>query len=163
MTAFIDFTLSTEPNSVHFDDLIMDDKTDFDSRKQSISTLKVFLLITQATYEWDDYVESLNEYLKENPSDYEAWLELGDIYTEKSQYLRALFCYEEVVVLCPENDYYFLHLAELYYTDGGKANIAIAVKYFSYVISRNPKNPRALWGLYRSLWTLRDNLDETDK
>ena len=38
----------------------MDDKTDFDSRKQSISTLKVFLMITQATYEWDDYVESLN-------------------------------------------------------------------------------------------------------
>ena len=59
----------------------MDDKTDFDSRKQSISTLKVFFMITQATYEWDDYVESLNEYLKENPNDYEAWLELGDIYT----------------------------------------------------------------------------------
>lgn len=38
-------------------------------------------MITQATYEWDDYVESLNEYLKENPNDYEAWLELGDIYT----------------------------------------------------------------------------------
>lgn len=30
---------------------------------------------------WDDYVKSLNEYLKENPNDPEAWLELGDFYT----------------------------------------------------------------------------------
>ena len=66
------------------------------------------------------------------------------------------------MILSPENDYYFLRLAELYYTDGGKANSATAVKYFSYVISRNPKNPRALWGLYRSLLQC-GNLDETDQ
>jgi ER membrane protein complex subunit 2 len=108
-------------------------------------------------------VAKLNEYLKENPNDPEAWLELGDLYTERSQYLRALFCYEEVIMLTPENDYYFLRLAELYYTDGGKANLATAVKYFSYVVSRNPKNPRALWGLYRSLWAQKEQLDENDK
>lgn len=77
---------------------------------------------------------------------------MGDIYTEKSQYLRALFCYEEVIILNPDNDYYFLRLAELYFTEGGKDNIKTAVKYYSYVVSRNPNNARALWGLWRGLW-----------
>jgi hypothetical protein len=62
------------------------------------------------------------------------------------------------VVLSPENDFYFVRLAELYYTDGGKANLATAVKYYSYVISRNPANLRALWGLWRSLVAQKDNL-----
>lgn len=73
-----------------------------------------------------------------------------------------MFCYEEVVLLSPDNDYYFLRLAELYYTDGGKQNLATAAKYYSYIISRNPQNPRALWGLYRTLYAQRDLLDETD-
>jgi cytochrome c-type biogenesis protein CcmH/NrfG len=97
--------------------------------------------------------------LKENPNDSEAWMELGDVYTEKSQYLRALFCYEEVILLNPDNDYYFIRLAELYYTDGGKENLKNAVKYYSYVVSRNPHNARALWGLWRSLWVQRELLE----
>lgn len=67
------------------------------------------------------------------------------------------------MVLSPDNDYYFLRLAELYYTDGGKQNLATAVKYFSYVVSRNPANPRALWGLWRSLSAQKDLLSEQDK
>jgi hypothetical protein len=68
-----------------------------------------------------------------------------------------------VVVLSPDNDYYFLRLAELYYTDGGKPNLVTAVKYFSYVVSRNPCNPRALWGLWRSLSLQKDALSEQDR
>jgi cytochrome c-type biogenesis protein CcmH/NrfG len=90
-------------------------------------------------------------------------MELGDLYAEKSQYLRAIFCYEEVVILSPDNDYYFLRLAELYYTDGGKPNLATAAKYFSYVVSRNPQNHRALWGLYRSLLAQKDAISEQDR
>ena len=41
LSAFMDFTLSNEPNSEHFDDLIIDDRTNYDARKQSISALKV--------------------------------------------------------------------------------------------------------------------------
>jgi cytochrome c-type biogenesis protein CcmH/NrfG len=85
------------------------------------------------------------------------------LYAEKSQYLRAIFCYEEVVILSPDNDYYFLRLAELYYTDGGKSNLATAAKYFSYVVSRNPQNHRALWGLYRSLLAQKDAISEQDR
>jgi len=104
LTTFIDFTLSNEPCSEYFDDLIVEDRTNYDSRKQALTAFK-------AAYEWDDYVAKLNEYLKENPNDAEAWLELGDLYTERGQYLRALFCLEEVVMLTPDNDYYFLRLA----------------------------------------------------
>jgi cytochrome c-type biogenesis protein CcmH/NrfG len=57
-----------------------------------------------------------------------------------------------VIVLMPENENFIVRLGELYYTDGGKLNLATAVKYFSYVVSRNPQHPRALWGLYRTLF-----------
>lgn len=67
------------------------------------------------------------------------------------------------MVLSPDNDYYFIRLAELYFTDGGKANLATAVKYYSYVVSRNPTNPRALWGLWRALQAQKDSLEEQDK
>lgn len=65
-------------------------------------------------------------------------------------------------MLVPDNDYYFLRLAELYYTDGGKNQLATAHKYFAYVVSRNPQNPRALWGLLRTLLALQDTLEESD-
>lgn len=156
IAALIDFTTSSEPSSDHFGEAIVEDRTNYDSKKQSLTTHKV-------QYDWDDYVASLNKYLEENPNDVEAWMELGELYTEKSQYLRAIFCYEEVVILNAENDFYFVRLAELYYTDGGKANLAIAAKYYSYVISRNPTNPRALWGLFRTLTAQKDQLDDHDR
>lgn len=65
-------------------------------------------------------------------------------------------------MLMPDNDNYFVRLGELYYTDGGKVNLATASRYFSYVISRNPQHPRALWGLYRSLWAQREWLEELE-
>ena len=68
-----------------------------------------------------------------------------------------------MVILSPENDYYFLRLAELYYTDGGKQNLAVAVKYYSYAVSRNPNNVRALWGLWRALHAQKEPLDEQDR
>ena len=41
LAAFMDFTLSSEVNVECFDDLIVDDRTNYDSRKQAISGLKV--------------------------------------------------------------------------------------------------------------------------
>lgn len=155
LAALVDYVISSEPSDSHFRAQIKANAADFDSKKQAIASIK-------AQYEWDDYVAKLNEYLKENPNDTEAWMELGDVYAEKSQYLRALFCYEEVVLLSPENDYYFLRLAELYHTDGGKQNLAVATKYYSYVVSRNPNNVRALWGLWRNLHEQRSGLEEHD-
>ena len=43
---------------------------------------------------YDEYVKQLNKYIEDNPADVEAWIELGEIYADKCQYLRSLFCYE---------------------------------------------------------------------
>lgn len=61
-------------------------------------------------------------------------------------------------MLLPDNDHYFTRLAEVYYTHGGKHNLAVALKYYAYVVGRNPKNCRALWGLYRTLLALGKDL-----
>ena len=92
LTALVDYVISSEPSDSHFKAQMNANAADFDSQKQAIASIK-------AHYEWDDYVAKLNQYLKENPNDLEAWMELGEVYAEKSQYLRALFCYEEVIIL----------------------------------------------------------------
>jgi hypothetical protein len=51
-------------------------------------------------------------------------------------------------------------IANIIYKD---TNLATAAKYFSYVVSRNPQNPRALWGLYRSLLAQKDAISEQDR
>jgi hypothetical protein len=56
LTALLDFTTSTEPALDHFGEVIVEDRTNYDSRKQAITSYKV-------TYDWDDYVASLNRYL----------------------------------------------------------------------------------------------------
>lgn len=66
---------------------------------------------------------------------------------------------EEVVVLHPDNEHYSVRLAELYVTQGGKENLKNAVKYYSHVITRSPKNIRALWGLHRVLTSMGDKID----
>jgi hypothetical protein len=59
----------------------------------------------------------------------------------------------------PDNEHYTVRLAELYVTQGGKESIKSAVKYYSYVVTRSPKNMRALWGLHRVLNSMGDKID----
>ena len=40
-------------------------------------------------------IKVLNKYLESNQEDMEAWQELAEIYLEKQNYSKALFCYEE--------------------------------------------------------------------
>lgn len=75
---------------------------------------------------------------------------MGEIYCEKSNFLKASFCYEELVVLNPNNDIFTLRLAELYLTQNSKNTTDKAIKYLSYLISKRPDNLRALWVLYRA-------------
>lgn len=63
--------------------------------------------------------------------------------------MKAIFCFEELVVLNPSNDDYIQKLAELYLTFGGKANEEKAIKYLSLLVNKRPDNMRALWMLYR--------------
>lgn len=60
----------------------------------------------------------MNVYLEDNPNDGEAWLELADFYLETLNYSRALFCYEELVLLYPKKYMYMMRIAEIYNTLG---------------------------------------------
>ena len=63
--------------------------------------------------------------------------------------MKAIFCFEELILLNSINEDYLLKLAELYLTMGGKGNEEKAIKYLSFIINRRPENMRALWVLYR--------------
>jgi cytochrome c-type biogenesis protein CcmH/NrfG len=102
-------------------------------------------------------VERVNKYLAIEPLDEEAWIELAEIYTEKGHYMKAAFCYEELLVLNPANDIYALKLSELYLSLGNKNTSDKAIKYLSYLITKRPDNLRALWVLYRALIGLEEH------
>lgn len=76
---------------------------------------------------------------------------MAEIYTEKGHYMKAAFCYEELIVINPTNDVYTLKLSELYLTLGNKSTTDKAIKYLTYLITKRPDNLRALWILYRAV------------
>lgn len=55
----------------------------------------------------------LNKYLGKNPCDLEGWVELADCYLEVSSYNKALHCYNQLVILEPNNLNYVQMLAEV--------------------------------------------------
>ena len=84
----------------------------------------------------------------------EAWLELTDIYLAKLNYVKAAFCYEEVLSMQPNNFIVNLKYAEMLYSHGGNDNLDncyLARKYFSHALSLQNDNSnmlvRSLWGL----------------
>jgi len=86
--------------------------------------------------------------------DKEAWVELGDIYLESLEYNRALYCYENLMLLAPKNFHYYIKVAEILYTIGGADNLTLAKHYYSLVISYQPKNVSALFGLTQTCKTI---------
>lgn len=52
------------------------------------------------------YINALNEYLKLFQADHEAWLELCDAYVAESDYNKAAYCLEELILMYPHNHVY---------------------------------------------------------
>lgn len=95
-------------------------------------------------------IKELNDYLKHFMSDYEAWLELSDLYLAEQDFGRAAFCMEELILSSPHNHLFHQRYAEIKYTQGGADNMEIARSYFSQACRLNPQNMRALFGLFLS-------------
>lgn len=55
----------------------------------------------------------LTKYLVSFPQDGEAWLEMADIYLEELNYKKALFCYEEVLMLNANDEHIIVKIAEV--------------------------------------------------
>ncbi|KAJ1635821.1 hypothetical protein T492DRAFT_964167 [Pavlovales sp. CCMP2436] len=92
-------------------------------------------------------VKALIEYLDLYSSDADSWLELSRLYLGEAQYSKAAYCYEELLLLQPNNHVFHAKYAEVMYTMGGE-HVKTARKYFAHSLNICPKNnARALYGL----------------
>mmetsp|Transcript_66 Transcript_66/g.129 ORF Transcript_66/g.129 Transcript_66/m.129 type:complete len:279 (-) Transcript_66:14-850(-) len=94
-----------------------------------------------------DAIKVMNGYLDKFPADPEAWTEMAALCLKDSRFESAKFCYEELILGNPYNHLFHQRLAEVLYTIGGKANLALCRKHFAQAVNLNPKNTRALYGL----------------
>jgi cytochrome c-type biogenesis protein CcmH/NrfG len=63
-------------------------------------------------------------------------------------YSNALFCFEELLLLAPENHHFCTRYAETLYTIGGTKNLRLARKYFARSLELHSHgNLRAAYGL----------------
>lgn len=111
---------------------------------------KRIIALAKAQHNPQGAIKELNDYLKHFMSDYEAWLELSDLYLAEQDFGRAAFCMEELILSSPHNHLFHQRYAEIKYTQGGADSMEIARSYFSQACRLNPTNMRALFGLFLS-------------
>ena len=61
----------------------------------------------------NDAISMLNKYLEVNQVDEEAWLELCNMYLAKQNFVKAQYCFEELVAANPMNHQHNLRYAEI--------------------------------------------------
>eukprot|EP01035_Chromulina_nebulosa_P019605 gene19605-25512_t len=72
----------------------------------SILLMKRKVAVHKTLGKLDDAVEELNVILKLFPFDLSSWIELASIYLTIGDLQSAAHCYEEVILLEPQNHYY---------------------------------------------------------
>lgn len=96
----------------------------------------------------DKAIESLSEYLNTFMGDVNAWEELANLYCEKRMFAQSIFCYEEVICAQPQVAKHHRHIAEVYYTWGGYANLQTARKYYAAALDMSTASDlRAMYSL----------------
>lgn len=133
-----------------YDEMIRADESSNFAYKRKIAILIAMRKIPEA-------VKELVDYLKKFMNDQEAWLQLADLYVSDQEYAKAAFCLEEVILLNPHNTLYHEKYAEILYTQGTPESIELARSYFAHALKLNPRNMRALYGLYLSAANLSTN------
>ncbi|XP_077290038.1 ER membrane protein complex subunit 2-like [Arctopsyche grandis] len=123
------------------DSLIKRDETNAAPRKRRVAIFKARGRILEA-------IKELTEYLKKFMSDVEAWQELCDLYLSQADYSKAVFCAEELLLHQPHSHLFHQRVADIRYTMGGIENMELSKTYYWQAIQLNPKNMRALLGLY---------------
>eukprot|EP01084_Bolivina_argentea_P009404 17560_1 len=103
--------------------------------------------------------KALSDYLEVHNNDKEAWIQLATLYMSASQYQKAAFCFEELVLLSPSDPYKHCRLAEAYYTLGKADGLMRARKHFSKSLELSKGYPRALYGLSASCASLATSSD----
>lgn len=122
------------------DSIIVRDETNAAPRKRKVAILK-------SRGRNLDAIKELTEYLKRFMIDQEAWQELCDLYLQESEYGKAAFCMEELILHNPHNHLLHQRYAEIKYTQGGFENTELARSHYCLALKLNANNMRALYGL----------------
>ncbi|KAJ8959271.1 hypothetical protein NQ314_006299 [Rhamnusium bicolor] len=122
-------------------DIIKQDSTNSAAKKRKIAILKALGRYTEA-------IKELTDYLKIFMADVEAWQELSEMYINEHDYSKAAFCVEELILHNPHNHLLHQRYADIKYTQGGLENLEMARTYYYQTLKLNPKNIRALYGIY---------------
>lgn len=122
------------------EDIISKDETNAAPRKRKIAILKAKGRPSEAIKELCEYLKKyeLSKYqnrfslficaMSRFMSDQEAWHELCSLYLAESEYSKAFFCMEEVLLHNPHSHLIHQRLAEIRYTMVSK-NICRAMRY----------------------------------
>lgn len=101
----------------------------------NILIMKRKVCVYKAKGEQNNVITELNAILKQYPAEAASWLELGEIYVSICSYEDAAHCFEELVLLDPNNSAYHCNLAEVYYTLGSilASNIYLFLTFCYYM------------------------------
>jgi len=66
-------------------------------------TMKRLIALCRHNDMQNDAIAMLNKYLEINQVDEEAWVELCDMYLARQNFLKAQYCYEELLGANPVN------------------------------------------------------------
>ncbi|ORZ05471.1 hypothetical protein BCR42DRAFT_337973 [Absidia repens] len=121
-----------------YDSILQEDETNMLASKRQIALLK-------ARNKDQEVVDALTKYLDTYYDDFEAWLELCEVYVNQYMYEQAAFCCEELVLLQPTNHIVYLKYAEILYT---LQHYSLALKHYCKVLELCTDHVRALYGLH---------------
>ncbi|KAJ1853208.1 tetratricopeptide repeat domain-containing protein [Coemansia sp. RSA 1822] len=120
-----------------YKEMLETDETNVLASKRLIALLKAYGHIGET-------VKQLVAYLDIHNNDFEAWLELSNLYLTQSLYPQAAFCMEEVILQQPANHYFHLCYAEISYSMG---NFDLALKEYLRVVELSTDNVRGFYGI----------------
>jgi tetratricopeptide (TPR) repeat protein len=109
-------------------------------------SVKKFIGLVKPLIDIKKYIELWNEYLKVYQDDFDAWYELSDVYIQNSNYNKAIYCLEEVLLHIPNNYEIYTKIGDINSTGNNSESAQNAIKYYSQSILIKP-SPRAFWGL----------------
>ncbi|CAH1958243.1 unnamed protein product [Acanthoscelides obtectus] len=122
-------------------DIIKQDVNNSSARKRKVAIYKSLGKNAEA-------IKELTDYLKIFAADVECWQELSEMYINEHDYNKAAFCVEELILHNPHNHLLYQRYADVKYTQGGLENIELARTYYYQAFLLNPRNMRALYGIY---------------
>ena len=104
-------------------------------------------------------IDALRKIVDIYSNDREAWEELAELYLELTMYKQAAFCFEELIMLMPNNPNYLIRYADILYTIGGGPNYKAARSYYSKAIELSGgSSTRALYGVLACIANMPDKV-----